>query len=124
MLQNKVCLVAQGVTIDNQTNAVSIFSMVEGVAASGFPVFMQNINFFTLLTRDAADPHEYDGLFTISMGEEELIRQLVHLVFGDKLRNRLVIRIPGVVVTRPGQLAFRLTVNDSLVADYVTEVTL
>jgi hypothetical protein len=124
MLASQISLAAQGVSLDSQTGSVSVFNILEGIAASGLPVFVQNTNFFAMLTRAADDPPDYDGTFTISMGEDEIVRQDARLVFGEKLRNRLVVRIPGIVITRPGILVFRLRVNDRVVAEYETTVTL
>src|SRR5262249_50951794 len=107
---SKACLVAQGVVRDADTDVISIYSILEGVAAEGFPLYLGNISFFCLLEKAAAEPNAFTGTFSITLGGEELVSQQVNLDFGGRHRNRVVIRVPGTELPNPGDLVFRLNI--------------
>src|SRR5439155_1886940 len=116
---SKACLVAQGVTRDADTDTITIYNILEGVAAEGFPLFLGNLSLFCLLEKTADEPNEYSGTFSISLGRTELASQGVALNFQGHQRNRVIIRIPGAVLPNPGDLIFRLVVPDRFEVEYV-----
>src|SRR5690349_1315053 len=111
---SKACLVAQGITRDADSDTISIYNILEGVAAEGFPLFVGHLSFFCLLEKTANEPNEYTGIFSISLGGTELASQPVPLNFGGRQRNRVIIRIPGTVLPNPGDLVFRLVIPDRI----------
>lgn len=124
MIRLLLCLTAQGITVDSQTNALSLYNILEGVAAESFPVFLQNISYLCLLQKDADDQSTYAATFRVLIDTDELLHQDVQLDFASRLRNRVIIRVPGLVVPRPGNLVFQLTLPDQINSEYTVAASL
>jgi len=123
MIRSKICFVAEGVVRDAETNSVSVFNILEGVAAVGFPFFMQKLGFFALWEREAADGAETQGIFTAAIGNEQLSTVNLNINFGDKFRHRTIVNINGLVVPHVGDLHFRVQLAGGPVAEYIVNVT-
>lgn len=125
VIRQKICFVAEGLSIDNATNQVSAFGIMEGVGAESFPMFVQKLAFFSLFEREPGDPAQVRGEFTVSLGDEILLRQATEFDFGAGRRTRTVFRLMGLVVPRPGNVVFRLVLAGQTVpaAEYAVAVT-
>lgn len=125
MVRTKICCVSEGIVIDKETNSASIFSVVEGIGAAAFPLFIQKTAFFCLWERDMEDPQVHHGEFTIRIGDQVLVHSTDIVVdFLNQPRNRTVIRLNGLVVPNPGRLFFRLSLQGQGVAECIIEVNI
>lgn len=118
MINTKICIVAEGVIRDVQTNSISIYNILEGLTAQGFPLFIQKITFFTLWEKEQNDPEQYNTTFTIELDEEPLMSQSIDIDFQGRLRNRSMVSINGLVVPKPGNLLFSMKLVDGPEAKY------
>jgi len=117
-MRSIVCLAAEGVIRDAQTNNISIFNILEGVTAEGFPLFIQRVTFFVFWERDAEDPQQISGRFRVEVAGRELHAQPIHINFGNVLKNRTIIVTQGLVIPQPGSLTFAITLDSGLTASY------
>ena len=69
MITNKLSLVAIAVIRDGDSNQISVFGVMEQVTAAGIPFFLPNVLFYALWHREASDPGELKGTFTVSINE-------------------------------------------------------
>lgn len=107
MLEQKLALLARGVCIDGQTNAVSIFNIMEDFQVVG-PVLIPEASFFALLARQDGDDPVIDATFRITLGAMQVASSQLRIDFADKMQTRIVIRIGGLPVPVPGDLKAEL----------------
>jgi len=122
MIRSKICLVADGVIRDAQTNVISIFNLTEVLVAQGFPLLIQKLSFFALWEKEPNDPNVHQGAFSVAMNDKPLMSQEIHIDFQENLRNRTIIVLGGLVIPEPGTLAFTLSLKDGAQARYVVEI--
>jgi hypothetical protein len=106
MIRPLLCVASEGISVDRKTGSVSVFSVLEQITAQGFPVLFQRLALFVLWEKDADDPARVAGRLVIDVMGQELFAQAVEINFQDKLRNRYVVRMNGLILPRPGLLRF------------------
>ena len=123
MITPKLAIVAVGIVRDTDTTAVSIFNVLDSVSGAGFPFFIQQLAFYVLWHRTADDPENVVGTFTLSLNDNVLIQNEVRADFVGGLKNQMLIRVGGVLVTEPGRLRFVSELQTGARAEYEIEVT-
>jgi len=111
MLVPKLSLIAEGVIRDVATNSISVFNILEGLAAQGFPFFLQHLNFFVLWEKAESDPSVFEGTFSIKNNSVSLIEDKFKIDFEGKLRSRSIINVNGLLIKEPGILKASLNFN-------------
>ena len=117
-----LCLAAEGVIRDAETNTISVFNILERITATGFPLFIQRLTFFALWERALEDPERTMGHFRAELGGRDLHTIDLPIDFQGRLLNRTTIRIAGLVVPQPGSLRFSIALEDGTTASYTVEV--
>lgn len=123
MIRARICFAAFAVIRDTETNSISAFNIVEGIAAAGFPFFMPSLTFFVLWQREPNDPARINGRFTVSIEEQELVALPIEADFGQGLRNRNIVNLGGLVVPRVGALRMTCVLDTGARADYAVDIT-
>jgi len=119
MIRAKVCFVAEGVSIDRETNLVSAFGLLETLHPDSYPLFLQRISFLCVWEREGTDPQRCRGEFSITLDGQDISRQSIDIDFLHHLRNKTTIRLNGFVVSQPGNIVFRLAIPGHDQAEYV-----
>jgi hypothetical protein len=122
VISNKLALVAVAVLRDAETNQISVFSIMEQLSAAGIPFYLPNASFYALWHREASDPTEKKGVFTVSINGSALHTGEIALSFGDALLNRTLINVNGIVIPQAGRLRFLADFGDGLQADFSIDV--
>ena len=123
MIKPTLCAVAESVSVDGETNVTSILGLLEQIQAESFPVLMQRMTFIVFYVRDAGDPTELRGEFTVTIGNQTIVMQAVNVKFLDTLRTRVVVKLVGMTIPQPGKLKFRLALPGVDDAESETEIT-
>ncbi len=123
MIRGKMGLCAESVVRDAETNSISVFNILEDIAASVFPLFLQKLVFFALLERDEEDPAEYDLRFVVEHPSQDLFNASFHIDFQGRLRTRAIVNLQGLVIPAPGPITFRLRSESDELASYTIGVT-
>lgn len=118
MLSVKVCLVAEGVSIDQQNNQASVFNIWEGFKATSYPFFLQRLCLFVLWEREPTDEQEYTVIVNVLLDQEIIVTHTVEINFRGRPRNRTVVRFDGLVVPKPGRLIFRASIEGEVAGEY------
>lgn len=105
-------MLAEGVIRDGETNAISIITIIEEINAQGFPLFIPKIVFLALWERDLTDAATYDAQFSATLNDQILHTLPVTIAFGDARSHRSIITMQSLVIPQPGQVTFRLRVQD------------
>lgn len=121
MIRAKICFVAEGISIDRETNQVSAFGLVESLQADAFPLFFQKLFFFCLWERENSDPAHAHADFSVTMNGREIARQSVVIDFEQLPRNRCIIRIDNFSVSEPEKVGLRLAIPGHAVAEWSLE---
>lgn len=123
MIRPKTCFAALAVVRDAQTNTISAFNIFEGIGAGGFPLLLQQANFFALWQRDATDPAQTEATFTVGLdGQPALATHQITMNFEGGMYHRTIVGLNGFVVPTPGILRFRVAPEGGTQAEYSVEV--
>jgi hypothetical protein len=110
MIRVKLCFVAEGVSTDRETDQFSAFRVLESVNSDSYPVPVPRAAFFSLWERLATDPARCRAELTIAAADQEITPQVIDIDFGRFLRNRCVINVDGLVISKAGDVVFRLAI--------------
>src|SRR5260370_23499062 len=99
-------VLAQSVSLDQMTNRLSLFNLVEGIQAPGFPTVVAEIVFVAVLRRETADQSTFDATLTVRIGQTIIGLANIAVDFADKQNTRLIGTFQGLPVLTPGTLEF------------------
>lgn len=123
MLSVQLMLCAMGVVVDQNTNNVSIFNILESLSSPGFPLFVQKIDLLCVLERDAKDKNKVELELRINNNKAvELFKGPLKVDFQDKFRNRSIVNLNGMAIPNPGKLNFVLYHDNKELAAYSVEI--
>jgi len=123
MIRAKTFFVAEGVSVDRETNLVSAFGLMESVQAIAFPVVLQRAFLFCIWERLPTDPSEFRYELALTLNGRDLERRTIDTGFASSLRTRTTIRFEGLTLSEPGNVVFRLAVPEHDVAEWVMTAT-
>lgn len=112
-VQFSIC--AQSISIDQLTNRVSIFNVLEQIVVPAFPVIVPELVLFALIQRED-EPVDLD--FACSMritANRNLVAQVNGAVrFAVGPTSRLVFNFAGLPVQAPGEIVFDLEIQGAV----------
>jgi hypothetical protein len=123
MIRCKLCVLAENVVQDSQTNNISVFGIFEEIVPQGFPFFLTKIAFFALWERDSTDSETYVAEFSVTLNDQRLHTASININFTGARRHRSIVNIQGFVIPQPGQLVFTLRIQDGPEATCTLPVT-
>lgn len=118
MVKFKLLLCAQGIIRDAETDAISVYSIFEGIDVHGLPLLIQRFFVFAMLEREPHDPPQHQGTVRLTVGETEVFANPVRVDFQDKLLARQIIRLDGLIIESPGELVANISIKDGPSQDY------
>lgn len=109
-MEARLIVCAQSVSIDQRSNSLSIFSIIEELNLPVFPYAVPYMAVAILLSREATDPSVPTNLnLRIYQNNQQTFRASLNANFQQQLRLRLVVDIQAVVLQAPGVI--RVSVN-------------
>ncbi len=111
MLKFILFIASESASIDRVSNNLSVFNIIEDIAAQSFPFAIPKITVTVLLSREDTDPNDYEGTVTVLNNTQTLHSFKIPMRFEDKLHSRLNIQLGGLPVSSPGMLSFKLHVE-------------
>src|SRR5258708_158386 len=112
-------VVAQNISVDQTTNAVSAFNIVEELRSPGFPVLVPSLAVLSVWHREEGD-QEQDFQCTLRVTPPGEIPQDFHTNF--RLlppRHRLIHRLQGLPILRAGDIHFEILLNGAVRLEYI-----
>jgi hypothetical protein len=116
-------LVAEGVVIDNESNLLSVFNVLEEITPFGFPFLIQRLATVTTTEKDPEDasiPPNCSVQFLLD--QDVLLDTPANINFQDRPRNRFKLTVGGLVIPRPGRLTVRLVVAGAILQSYAITI--
>lgn len=104
----KLIVVAEDAVTDGERNSVSLFNVIEGGQSPGFPLVFARLVVVAITERDIeSDPNEVDLRVRIGVaGGKKLSDVTTRISYQGRERNRLTVRVNGLVIAEPGRVHF------------------
>ncbi|WP_284075745.1 hypothetical protein [Herbaspirillum aquaticum] len=113
MIRVKLCTVAESIIVDGQTNTPSIINVLEGIQVESVPFYFPRLSMFVLWERDLEDPAQYDAVFQVQVGDQEVLHQPILVDFIDKPRCRTQIQTSAIpIFDAATTVTFSIRLND------------
>ena len=104
-MEARLVVCALSVSIDQRSNSLSLFNIVEDLNVPAFPFAIPYMALAIMLTKTADEPSEPRNVsLHCHLEGEQLFRGVLAPNFQQHLRVRLVVDIQALVVPRPGLL--------------------
>jgi hypothetical protein len=113
---------AETSVLDQATNRVSLFNLLEEVITPTFPIGIYSIAVFTLWEREATEPDTHADL-TVRLNERQLMQAQLGLNFQQATRCRAIITVLGLLLNEPGILVFEITLAGQVVGSWRVPVS-
>jgi len=115
-------LVCESVSVDQRTNRISLFNVVENVNADTFPGLMTEVVAAALWRREDGDQtRDFQATLRLTGIFDKPIESRSNFKLVDQ-RHRTFFLLQGVPVPRAGDLRFELLLNDAHVAEHIVTV--
>ncbi|MCC6912739.1 MAG: hypothetical protein IT566_03460, partial [Rhodospirillaceae bacterium] len=112
---------ARGFSVDQGTNAVSLFNVVERIASPGFPCGLPELHIIAVARCKRAGPHLPLRL-DASLNKNTLFEAPFEMLFSEDGRARGFGRISGFPLLEPGDLCFALWRGNQKIAEWQIEL--
>lgn len=122
MYKSKLAVCAESVVLDQQTQLVSIFNLIDAVQAHGFPLAVNKIALLFSIVRETTDLNVLDSFIVATLSGVELLRHPIQINFFDKVRANHIVTLQGVVLSSPGILRFSLLQGEAEIATVEVDV--
>lgn len=104
-MEARLVICAQSLSIDQRTNTLSLFNIVEEVSAPSFPLVIPYMSVAVMLLRSAEEPSAPTDVFiTIYLDAERVLHAGIKTDFQQQLRAKVIVEMQGVVIARAGVL--------------------
>ena len=118
-----ICLVAQGVIRDGETNNISVFNLLESIMAEGLPVLVPQLCFFVLWEREPDEAAVHQATLSLRLDQRELLTTGARVDFQAFTRARSINNIAGLVLPTVGSLVFEMRIENGPSATYTVTIS-
>lgn len=115
----KLALAAKSVIVDRDSGVPSAIGIMENITAEGFPLFVPELAFLTVWSREENESDEVSGELRVSVDGESIIQQEIPIVFRGSLFTRSVTHFRGIPILKPGRLLFQMKIGDNVGSYYI-----
>lgn len=127
-------ILAQGVSLDQRTNIMSIIQVIEGFRTTEFPIRFEHIVLVVSLRREKNDPSK--GNFELHIIAPKIkIKQELVFNFDSRVKNppdyikeelshKLFLNIPRMEIKKPGEIRFIIKYKNKSIGSYAMSVEL
>ncbi len=115
-------VVSKAVSIDQTTNQISVFEILEEMDASSFPAQIQSLVAISLWRQEQGDQEQDFQLLlqiTTPSGTSHDFRTNFRL---SGRRHRVTQRIEGMILEKEGVLRFEVILNDQHAAEHIVDI--
>jgi hypothetical protein len=119
-----VLAMAQKAIRDGETDRISLIDIVDSVAAESFPHFVGELSLLTIYHKEDGDDAKETVTFTLKNNDDEMAVQEQDVVFGDRIGNRTIIGVNGLVLLKPGTFSVTVQHKDRTIGTWSIPVAL
>jgi hypothetical protein len=122
MARLELFVVSEGVSVDQFTNQLSLFSVLEEVTSPDFPFVLPSAAAISLWMKEAGDDdRDFQCMMRVLLPDGYRHELTTNFRFRGR-RHRVIQRIQGVPVTEPGMLRFEVLLNGEYIASHEVDV--
>lgn len=100
---------AESVSVDQQTNKLSILGIIEELSGAGFPGIIPSLSFIFVAQREKGDPETISYEIKISHNGKAMGDVPTNFSFQGRPRTRAISNIQGIPIPGPGVLTIAAT---------------
>ena len=123
MIRAKLLLCAEGIVIDQRSNNVSAFQILEQLNPPTLPIVHPKMVVLSILERDKGDPDKVPVTIRFTVAGSEVIKETLIHNFQDKKRSRNILTVGGLPIAQPGILEISIYMGDKKLTSYTIQVT-
>ena len=112
------CILCEDIIRDVETDRVTIINTIEEINAIGFPLFLQKLCCFVSLDKEGIDIQSFDGKLIIKNNDKTLVDMSAKIVFLEKPRARVMIKLAGIPIYEPGILVVEMLESEKIFLNY------
>lgn len=112
MYEVKYFLCAQLVSIDRDSNNISLFNVLEEASSPGFPLLIPHVRAVLALERPEKGDEAVNLTLHITQGDRTLETVALEGAFRSSKRLRLLLQMHGLVIEVPGAVKFSVRKNN------------
>jgi hypothetical protein len=113
----KFALCAQSASVDRTSNRISIFNVIDHLAAATLPIFLPTVTFVSVLECEKEEAVSFKGSFDVVLNNNQIIHSEVPINFTNNRLARVTLTVNTIPLREDGILSFRLTIPDLITAD-------
>jgi hypothetical protein len=117
-MKSKLILCAEGVAIDQQSNNVTVYNILEEITPVALPTVFPRFFVLSVVEKDKNDGDVADAELKISLASKVILRQEIKFMFGGKQRVRSLIELGGMPLSGPGKLHIAISQGTKIVHSY------
>jgi hypothetical protein len=122
MARLELFVVSEGVSVDQFTNQLSLFSVLEEVTPPDFPFVLPSAATISLWMKEAGDDdRDFQCMMRVLLPDGNRHELTTNFRFRGR-RHRVIQRIQGVPLTEPGVLRFEVLLNGEYIASHEVDV--
>ncbi len=116
-------LVCEGVSVDRQTNRISLFNVLEQVSVMRFPIPLPQVVAISAWNRETSDEGiEHQMTLRIhAPGVEQPSEYRVNVRLENE-RHRVMHQMQNIQITQPGELRFEILANGEHKAEHLVTI--
>jgi uncharacterized protein DUF6941 len=110
-------------SVDRETGNISLFSILDRIHCSAFPAVINRFAICFYLTRDSADPEDFQVTVIIEHNGTNLFTQGIEVPSHGELRCSTTIKVHGFPMGSPGSVKVKVQHKDEPLAEWTIGVT-
>lgn len=118
MIICKLAICGEKLIRDADFTRISVIDIYEDYFVPGFPIAIPNVEALFILSRELNDNPRQEMKLDIVLDEQTLNTLPVSVDFKESPVNRIVFRMSGLFVSKPGSLYFRLMHAERKIGEY------
>lgn len=109
----KSLTICQTCLVDSQSNNISFINLIEEIQAISLPITIPQVTAVIIVERDSETENETELVeLKASINGDDILLQTINTDFKGKLRNRLILVLPGFPIKNTGVLKFVVRYNN------------
>jgi len=115
-------VVSEGVSVDQLTNQLSLFSVLEEVTPPDFPFLLPSAAAVSLWMKEAGDDdRDFQCMLRVTLPDGSHREFTSNFRFRAR-RHRVILKIQGLPLNEPGMLRFEVLLNGEYAASHEVDV--
>jgi hypothetical protein len=109
---------AQSSALDSTTNRLSLFHLMDEIAAAAFPTTLPSLCIAALFERDATETNQQSCVLTVSLDDVTVASFALSVQFGSTKRTRVVNTVQGLTIPGPGTVTVAIVCRSVVLASW------